>query len=70
MGKVNALFQDAEEAREESQMAYKYQTNVKYKGIEEVEVHYWNFKDIALDYLNDSGRYGDVEWKDVKGVWE
>ena len=51
-------------------MAYKYQTNVKYKGIEEVEVHYWNFKDVALDYLNDSGRYGDVEWKDVKGVWE
>ena len=70
MGKVNALFQDAEEAREESQMAYKYQTNVKYEGIEEVEVHYWNFKDSALDYLNDSGRYGDVEWKDVKGVWE
>ena len=32
MGKVNALFQDAEEAREEAQMAYKYQTNVKYKG--------------------------------------
>ena len=51
-------------------MAYKYQTNVKYANQDEVEVCYWNFKDIALDYLNDSGRYGDVEWKDVKGVWE
>ena len=51
-------------------MGYKYQTNVKYEGIEEVEVHYWNFKDIALDYLNDSGRYGDVEWTYLRGVWE
>jgi len=52
------------------QMAYKYQTNIKYKDQDEVEVYYWNFKDVALDYLNDCGRYQKVEWKDIRGVWE
>ena len=70
VGKDGQWYYYTEKDVKEKTMAYKYQTNVKYKGIEEVEVHYWNFKDVALDYLNDSGRYGDVEWKDVKGVWE
>ena len=51
-------------------MSYKYQTNIKYKDQDEVEVYYWNFKDVALDYLNDCDRYQKVEWKDIRGVWE
>ncbi len=51
-------------------MPYKYQTKVKYKGHDEVEVYDWNWKDVALDYLKDCDKCLDVEWKDIRGVWE
>jgi hypothetical protein len=54
----------------ERTMEYKYETNIKYKDQAEVEVYHWNFKDVALDYLNDCDKYQPVEWKDIKRVTE
>lgn len=51
-------------------MEHKYETNIKYKDQDKVEVLHWNFKDIALDYYNDCDKYMKVEWKDIKRVTE
>ena len=51
-------------------MRYKYQTNVKYEGKEEVETNYWFYKEYALDFYNDCDRYMKVEWKHIDRIWE
>jgi hypothetical protein len=47
-------------------MEYKYQTVVKYAKKNLPETEFWFFKDTALDYYNDCGKYMKVEWKEIR----